>query len=159
MKPLGNFVADETDCCGQALESASGLFLAALNSHQNTRGTAILSQLHPTDIRQSNAWIAQFPLHDGLNLLPEGLPQSLTMIFLGPPLQRLTSPQKRMRISENEVAECAHQKMASQRRSETHCISEVFEVRVRDLSAGIIRDTDRLTLNVIHQAVEILPRT
>src|SRR5579862_556367 len=81
MQIFRDFAPDESNCRGQAFKRTVGLGVISIERDVNLCRARIFCQHNAGDADQSNTRIAQFALHDGFDLFPQGLPQALPMVF------------------------------------------------------------------------------
>ena len=86
----------------QALETALGFLIVAIDIHENLRRAAIVGHMYRSHAHQADARIRQFSFDQRLDLFAQSLAQPPPMIFEPALLHSLTYLEvKRMRISEN----------------------------------------------------------
>jgi hypothetical protein len=78
-------MADKSRRCHEPFHALQAFFLASVHHHQHSRGPPVLSYLDPRHGRKPDSWVGQLTFDNGLNLFPQGLTQTLPMIF-GPSL-------------------------------------------------------------------------
>jgi hypothetical protein len=103
MQTLSHFAANESNRRRQSLQGAFSFSIVALDDHENPGGAGTASEYHTAHAGQPDAWIAEFALHDGLNLLAQSLPQPFPVIFDSTLFHGFSLRVKRMRISENRA--------------------------------------------------------
>src|SRR6266536_4703325 len=81
MKPVCDLMPNISRRGHQSFQATLALFVTSVHRYENPRRARILGQLHSGHAGQPNTRIAQLAFDDGFNLLPQGLPQALTVVF------------------------------------------------------------------------------
>ena len=87
MEAFGQFAADVAIGCLQALHRFQGLFVVSGYYDHHACGPRIGGQVNLAHIHKADAWIAELPFDNRLDLLAQGFTEPFPMIFLPAPLQ------------------------------------------------------------------------
>src|SRR5947199_8810746 len=105
LQPLSHFTPDEPNGGRQSLHGAQRLVFITLHSDENLRRAGIFCQCDLAHAYQPDPRIAELTLDNGLNLLAQGLSQTLAMIFLPAPLHDRSPASNGCEYTNNDTSE------------------------------------------------------